>query len=163
MFILKLAKALMLYGAPSHRLESQLVATARVLSVPCQVIHFPGVVLLSFHDRVSKTSETHIVKATTRLMLGKLHRVHMIYRGVMHSQIGVKEGTDQLKALIKSPPIYGTATRCGIAFCCAFIICLSSFGGSFLDAGISGIAGLLLAYLQLAVAKKSVMYANIFE
>ncbi|KAG8934779.1 hypothetical protein FRC01_000460 [Tulasnella sp. 417] len=95
-FILKLARALMLYGAPSHRLESQLVATAKVLSVPAQFIHFPGVVLMSFHDKVAKTSETHIVKATTRLQLGKLHRVHMIYRSVVHSQIGVTEGAARL-------------------------------------------------------------------
>ncbi|KAG8895245.1 hypothetical protein FRB99_000687 [Tulasnella sp. 403] len=162
-FVLKLAKALMLYGAPSHRLESQLVATARVLAVPCQVIHFPGVVLLSFHDKVAKTSETHIVKATTRLMLGKLHTVHMIYRGVVHSEIGVQEGTDKLTKLIKAPPAYPTLVRCAIAFCCATIICLTSFGGSVLDALVAGWAGATLAYLQLHAVKRSVMYANIFE
>ncbi|KAG9049344.1 hypothetical protein FS837_010558 [Tulasnella sp. UAMH 9824] len=141
-FVLKLARALMLYGAPSHRLESQLVATAKVLSVPAQVIHFPGVVLLSFHDKVAKTSETHIVKATTRLQLGKLHRVHMIYRSVVHSQIGVTEGTEQLAKLIRAPP---------------------DFGGSFLDAAVAGCAGGILAYLQLHAVKRSVLFANIFE
>lgn len=162
-FVLKLARALMLYGAPSHRLESQLVATAKVLSVPAQVIHFPGVVLLSFHDKVAKTSETHIVKATTRLQLGKLHRVHMIYRSVVHSQIGVTEGTEQLAKLIRAPPEYPVRLRCVFAFCCAFVICLSSFGGSFLDAAVAGCAGGILAYLQLHAVKRSVLFANIFE
>ncbi|KAG8954363.1 hypothetical protein FRC04_011689 [Tulasnella sp. 424] len=162
-FILKLARALMLYGAPSHRLESQLVSTAKVFSVPAQVIHFPGVVLLSFHDKVAKTSETHIVKATTRLQLGKLHRVHMIYRSVVHSQIGVAEGTEQLAKLIKAPPEYPVRLRCVFAFCCAFVICLSSFGGSFLDAGVAGCAGAVLAYLQLHAVKRSVLFANIFD
>ncbi|KAG9018949.1 hypothetical protein FRB90_007940 [Tulasnella sp. 427] len=162
-FILKLAQALMLYGAPSHRLESQLAATGKVLSVPLQVIHFPGFVLISFHDKIAKTSETHIVKATTRLQLGKLHRVHMIYRSVVHSQIGVKEGTEQLSKLIKAPTEYSVRMRCLFAFCCAFVICLSSFGGSFLDAGVAGCAAAGLAYLQLHAVKRSVLFANIFD
>lgn len=162
-FILKLAHALTLYGAPSHRLESQLSATAKVLSVPADVIHFPGVVLISFHDKVAKTSETHLVKASTRLQLGKLHAVHMVYRSVVHSQMGVAEGTEQLAKLIKSPAEYPLRLRCLFAFCCAFLICLSSFGGSVLDAGVAGCAGGVLAYLQLHAANKSTLYANVFE
>lgn len=153
----------MLYGAPSHRLESQILATARVLALPAQVIIWPGVALISFQDKVAKTSETHIVKVTTRLMLGKLHAVHKIYRSVVHSQIGVEEGTERLSALLKAPPIYPKIARCSIAFAAAFIICLLSFGGSVIDAAVAGCAGFLLAYLQLYAAPRSTAFANVFE
>ena len=54
-FILKLAKALMMFGAPSHRLESQLNATAAVLEVDCQVMHLPGIVIATFtHPETGK-------------------------------------------------------------------------------------------------------------
>ncbi|KAG8929379.1 hypothetical protein FRC02_005683 [Tulasnella sp. 418] len=162
-FILKLSRALMLYGAPSHRLESQLTATAKVLQVNCQIVHFPGIVVLSFDGKGKVPSETHVVKATTRLMLGKLHSVHTIYRAVMHGEIGVSEGTSRLKKLMVSGPAYSTGIRCFIAFCSASIISPLAFGGSILDASISGCAGAILAYLQLHAVKRSMMYANVFE
>ncbi|KAG8885494.1 hypothetical protein FRB97_000818 [Tulasnella sp. 331] len=162
-FVLRLAKALMLYGAPSHRLESQLIATSRILAVPVQVIIWPGVALISFTDKASRTSETHIVKVTTRLMLGKLHAVHEIYRSVMHSQIGVEEGTLRLSNLLKSPSAYSKVARCFFAFCCAFVICVQAFGGSVIDAAVAGCAGFLLAYLQLFAAPKSSAFRNVFE
>ena len=37
-FILRLARAQMMFGAPSHRLESQIQQTAAVLDMKCQVI-----------------------------------------------------------------------------------------------------------------------------
>lgn len=49
-FILKLAKALMTFGAPSHRIESQLSSVASVLDVDAQFVHLPSVVIASFGD-----------------------------------------------------------------------------------------------------------------
>lgn len=54
-FIMKLSRALMMFGAPSHRLEAQLQATARVLDVPLQVVYLPGLMLFSFGDPESHT------------------------------------------------------------------------------------------------------------
>lgn len=59
-FILKLARALMMMGAPSHRLEAQLQATARVLDINCQMVYIPGVMLVSFGDPATHTSETKV-------------------------------------------------------------------------------------------------------
>jgi hypothetical protein len=49
-FILKLAKALMAFGAPSHRIEAQLNAIADVLDVDGHFIHLPAIVIASFGD-----------------------------------------------------------------------------------------------------------------
>ncbi len=45
-FILKLARALMMFGSPTHRLETQIQATARVLDINAQVVYLPNIMLM---------------------------------------------------------------------------------------------------------------------
>ncbi|KAF8592655.1 DUF1212-domain-containing protein [Ramaria rubella] len=162
-FILRLARALMYFGAPSHRIESQLVSVSRTLEVDAQFVHMPSIVICSFGDQDTKTSETHFVKAGGRLMLGKLHNVHDVYRSVVHGHMDAKEGCSHLSRLLRSPPLYSIPLRCLFAFLCCFAICPMAFGGSLSDAFISGLGGALLCFLQLVVAHKNAMYADVFE
>jgi uncharacterized membrane protein YjjP (DUF1212 family) len=162
-FVLRLAKALMTFGAPSHRIESQLEATATVLEVDAQFIHLPSVIITSFGNTDNQTSDTHFVRANGRLALGKLHNVHQVYRQVVHDEISAEEGTVILIKLMKEGPLYGLKTRCIIAFGCCALICPLAFGGSFLDMWVAGVGGAVLCFLQLHAANKSAMYANVFE
>lgn len=60
-FILKLARAFMMFGAPSHRLEAQIQATARVLELPhCSAMYLPGVLLVNFGDPATCTSDIKV-------------------------------------------------------------------------------------------------------
>lgn len=67
-FIMKMARAFMMFGAPSHRLEAQMQATARVLEINCQVIYIPGVMLLSFGDAATHTSDIKVRKTRPSLL-----------------------------------------------------------------------------------------------
>ena len=162
-FILRLAKALMYFGAPSHRIESQLASVSRTLEIDAQFVHMPSIVICSFGDQETRTSETHFVKAGGRLMLGKLHNVHDVYRSVVRGHMDAKEGGMHLSHLLRSPPLYSIPMRCFFAFLCCFSICPMAFNGSLSDATISGLGGALLCFLQLVVAHKNAMYADIFE
>lgn len=162
-FLLKLARALMTFGAPSHRIESQLVAAARIIEVEAEFIHLPGIIICSYGDQELGGSETHFVKCGGRLALGSLHKVHLIYRSVVHDDISAKQAAEQLEALLKAPPPYTTLFRCFLAFCLSALICPLAFGGSFVDMWLAGLAAFLLCYLQLCVAQKSALYANVFE
>ena len=162
-FLLKLAKALMTFGAPSHRIESQLVAAARILEVEAEFIHVPGVIICSFGDQDLGCSETHFVKCGGRLALGALHKVHGIYRSVVHDELSAKRATSELDSLLKAPPVYSILFRCALAFFLAALICPLAFGGSFADMWIAGFGAFFLAVLQLNVVTKSAMYANVFE
>ncbi|EJD53485.1 hypothetical protein AURDEDRAFT_53220 [Auricularia subglabra TFB-10046 SS5] len=153
----------MRYGAPSHRLESQLAAAARILEVDAQFMHMPSVVIANFGDGEERCSETHFIKAPQGLSLGKLHNVHIIYRRVMHHEIGAVEGTQLLDNTLRSPPIYGIQLRIFIAFLLTFLICPLAFHGSLVDALISGCGGAVLCWLQLHVAQSNPLYANVFE
>ncbi|KAJ9124608.1 hypothetical protein QFC24_003401 [Naganishia onofrii] len=67
------------FGSPSHRLEAQIQATARVLELNCQVVYLPGTCLVSFGDDATHTSETKFLKQATGLDLQKLLATHHIY------------------------------------------------------------------------------------
>lgn len=162
-FILKLARALMLFGAPSHRIESQLNATAAVLEVDAQFIHFPGIVIAAFGDIDKHTSETHFVKSSSALVLGQLHAVHTVYRQVVHDEVGVEEGAEELSRLLKEPPCYKVWQRIILAGATCWVIAPLSFGGSFVDAFVAAAYGCGLTFLNLHVARKNAMYSNIFE
>ncbi|KAJ7682655.1 DUF1212-domain-containing protein [Mycena polygramma] len=135
-FLLKLARALMTFGAPSHRIESQLIAAARILEVEAEFIHLPGVIICSFGDQELGCSETHFIKCGGRLSLGALHDVHVIYRSVVHDEISAKEAAVKLEDLMNAPPLYSIFVRCLLAFALSALICPLAFGGSFVDIAI---------------------------
>lgn len=162
-FILVLAQTLLAFGAPSHRIESQLQSAADILQVDVAFVHMPNLVLANLMDRGTVVSETRFVRAGGRIALTALHRVHLVYRDVLHDKVGVREGTDRLRRLLRARPIYPNWVRCVYAFVCASIICTTAFGGSLLDMFISGAGASVLQFLGLNVATKSAMYANVYE
>ena len=153
----------MTFAAPSHRLESQLNATAKVLDVDAQFIHFPSIVIAAFGDIDSQTSVTHFVKAGGGLALGRLHRVHIIYRMVVHDEMSVEDGTAELSHLLKKRPHYSLIPRIILAMVCSGVITPLAFGGSLIDALAASLCGGFLAFLQLHVASKNDLYSNVFE
>jgi uncharacterized membrane protein YjjP (DUF1212 family) len=162
-FILRLAKALLMFGAPSHRIESQLVAASTLLDCKAAFVHIPNIIIVSFGDSEDSSFQTTFVRAGGRIALTSLARVHDIYRDVLHDKIGAEAGTEALKKLLHAPPIYPLIVRCGLAFVCASIICIIGFGGAVVDMFISGACASLLQYLGLSAASKSSMYANVYE
>ena len=161
--MIKLARALMTFGAPSHRIESQLNAAARILEVQAEFIHLPSVIICSFGEQDTGTSETHFVRSTGRLNLGALHKLHVVYRSVLHDELSAKDACDEIDILLSKGPIYSTLLRCIFAFWLAVLICPLAFGGSFVDMWFSGLSGFVLAFLQIYVASKSALYASVFE
>lgn len=153
----------MTFGAPSHRIESQLAATAFVLEMDAQFIHFPGIVIASFGDSNSRTSESHFIKASSGLDLGKLHRVHNIYKDVVHDEMDAAEATRQIHALLRAPNEYGRWSTLFMTFLSCGLIAPMGFSGSILDGVAAGLLGTLLGFLEVSVHSKNTMYSNIFE
>ena len=153
----------MTFGAPSHRIESQLVAAARILEINAEFIHLPGVIICCFGDNDTMTSETHFVKGVGGLALGNLHKVHLIYRAVLHDEISARKATQQLEELLSAEPIYPFWVRCLLSFFLSVLICPLAFGGSFLDMWVAGCGAFVLCYFRFNVATKSTIYNNVFE
>ena len=105
-YLLKLCKALMWYGAPTHRLEEYMTMSARVLETDGQFLYMPGCMIVSFDDVSTHTTEVKLVKVQQGVDLGKLKDVHEIYKEVVHDVIGVEEATQRLDAIMNAKPKY---------------------------------------------------------
>lgn len=126
---MKLARALMMFGSPSHRLETQIQATAKVLEINAQVVYLPGTMLISFGDDATHTSETKFLKQATGLDLGKLLATHNLYWNVVHDKMSVEQASKDLDVLMTSPVYYNWWQTLIIgAFCSAFITVIGFYG-----------------------------------
>ncbi|KAK4055809.1 pheromone-regulated protein prm10 [Microbotryomycetes sp. JL221] len=161
-FIMKLARAFMMFGAPSHRLEAQMQATARVLELNCQVIYIPGVMLLSFGDSATHTSEVKFLKQANGLDLGKLRSTYQCYYQVIYDQISVTDASIELDRLMTAPPRYNLWQNMLIGACASAFIQPSAFYGSFIDCLMAAPLGALLVFVQVMVSRND-LYSSLFE
>ncbi|TVY25073.1 Pheromone-regulated membrane protein [Lachnellula hyalina] len=162
-YLFKLCKALMSYGAPTHRLEEYMKMSARVLEIDGQFLYFPGCMIISFDDAATHTTEVKLVKSVQGVNLGKLKDVWDIYKEVVHDVIGVEEATQRLIDIIEARPkhnpwllvlVYGFASATVAPF---------AFEGRLIDLPIAFLLGCILGFLQLIVAPRSELYSNVFE
>lgn len=78
-FLLKFARAMMMFGGPSHRLQAQIQSTARVLDLEVSCMYLPDVVLISFDDSSTGTSNIKFIRQGSTLDLGKLSDAFLLY------------------------------------------------------------------------------------
>ncbi|KAL1297279.1 hypothetical protein AAFC00_004834 [Neodothiora populina] len=162
-YLLKLCKALMQYGAPTHRLEEYMKMSARVLEIDAQFLYIPGSMIMSFDDQSTHTTEVKLVKVAQGLDLGKLADTHEVYKEVVHDRLGVEEATKRLEEVMKKPnkhnkwaliPVYGLASAAVGPF---------AFNARAIDLPIAFFLGCIVGFLQLIVTPRSDLYANVFE
>lgn len=147
-FIITLARALLLFGSPSHRVEPQLVSTASLFQLPAQFVHSPGCVQIAFGKPEKNASETILVKSDVGLDLGRIQAVHSAYRAVVRDEISATEGFERLNIILNQPPLYSRKTNLLLTFVQFFVLCGSSFSGSFLDMCISSILSIFVFFAQ---------------
>ncbi|KAI4085937.1 MAG: hypothetical protein LQ344_007998 [Seirophora lacunosa] len=162
-YLMKMCRALMNYGAPTHRLEEQMRMSARVLEIEGQFLYIPGCMIISFDDSRTHTTEVKIVRTNQAIDLGKLREVHEIYKETLHDMIGVEEAMERLDAVLQRKqlydrwllvPVYGLASACVGPF---------AFGARPIDLPVAFFLGCCLGIMQLILAPKSELYSNIFE
>ncbi|KAI1269423.1 DUF1212-domain-containing protein [Xylariaceae sp. FL1019] len=162
-YIIKMCKALMLYGAPTHRLEEYLTMSARVLEIDGQFLYLPGCMIISFDDKTTHTTEVKIVRTNQGIDLKKLKDVHEIYKSVLHDCYSVDDAVEQLNTIMNAVDSYPAWVRT-IAFGLASAsVAPFAFGGRFVDMGFCAVLGLMVGALQMFVAPRSALYNNIFE
>lgn len=162
-FILRLGRALMLFGAPSHRLEEYLKMTARVLEIDGQFLYMPGCMLVAFGDATTHTSETKLIRCVQGLNLTKLDATHIIYKEVVHDLMGLEEASAHIDNLLKSKSVYPWwLATVFFALASASIGCFS-FGGHWRDIPIILLLSLMVGFLQNWAQPRSDLYANVFE
>ncbi|OBZ72872.1 hypothetical protein A0H81_06707 [Grifola frondosa] len=161
-FILKLARAMMMFGGPTHRLQAQIQSTAKVLDIELSCMYLPDVMLISFDDSSTSTSNMKFIRQGSALDIGKLQNAHEIYWKVIHDEISVKDASVEMDELMRKPPLYKNWQIVLIGGFCSASICSVSFNGSFIDSLISFPLGCILIVIQLFAARNE-LYSNVFE
>ncbi|KAG0334117.1 hypothetical protein BG000_008613 [Podila horticola] len=161
-YILRLAKSMIKYGAPSHRLEDAIDYSARHLELNLQCVYLPNVMIVAFTDYETHTSETHLLKIAADLDMYKCALVHQVHKMVTHESMPVEEAIMKLEAINSEKdtnPRWATILAYATAgFCTAPMF----FNGSWVDAGVGFLLGGAVG-LMVWLAEKVPSYARICE
>ena len=160
-FIIEIARCLLAFGAPAHRLESQLTRAAKVLNIQAELLLLPNVVFISFHG--NQGSGLHIIKKIGNISLSQLRDSQHIYQRVVSLEATPEQGWRSLMVVQHRRLPYSEQIRCLIAFLCGATITILAFHGSFLDAMIAGGAQGCLAFLNFYMIGTEPIVARIFE
>jgi uncharacterized membrane protein YjjP (DUF1212 family) len=161
-YIIRMCRALMLFGAPTHRLEEYLAATAKVLDINSQFLYIPGCMIISFDDVLTHTAEVKIVRTAQGVNLGKLKDTHEIYKEVLHDVISLDEALSRLEEVINAKdrhPVWLNVLMYGLASAAVSVF----FKARLIDMGPIFVLGTLLGVLQLVVSPLSKTYSTVFE
>ncbi|KAJ3810044.1 DUF1212-domain-containing protein [Lentinula aff. lateritia] len=161
-FICKLARSMMMFGGPAHRLTSQIQATARVLDIELSCMYLPDVMLISFEDSSTGTSLIKFIKQGSVLNIGKLGEGYTIYWKVIHDDLSVSDASAALDKLMRRPPQYKWWHLMLTGGFCSAAICTVSFAGSFIDSVAVFPLGAILVGIQL-LSVRNELYSNVFE
>ncbi|KAI9035778.1 threonine/serine exporter family protein [Aspergillus affinis] len=163
-YIIRLCRALMKYGAPTHRLEEYMQMTANVLRVQGQFMYLPGCMIMSFDDPLTHTAEVKVVSVVPGLDLGRLAMTHNVYKKVMHGKLEVDRAILDLDELMKRKNRYHKPWVMVILSGLASVaVGPWGFNARPIDMPIIFLLGCLLGILQHVLAPASAMYSNVFE
>lgn len=161
-YIIRMCRTLMLFGAPTHRLEEYLAATAKVLEINSQFLYIPGCMIISFDDVLTHTAEVKIVRTAQGVNLGKLKDTHEIYKEVLHDVISLDEALARLDEVINAKDRHNV-WLCVVMYGLASAAVSVFFKARLIDMPIIFVLGSLLGLLQLVVAPLSKTYSTVFE
>lgn len=162
-FILKLAHALMEFGAPMHKIDEQLLACADFFQVPSQFVLLNTVIIVVFKHEDGSHSHTHFIQRPQGLSLAQLRATHAVYTDVVEDQnLTASEGTEQLDHIMKHPQSFGYFWKLWFAFLAGAAIAPMGFSGSIADSLIAGALSCIVQAIQL-LGDGDILFVGIME
>ncbi|GJJ79110.1 hypothetical protein EMPS_11469 [Entomortierella parvispora] len=160
-FLIMVAKALILYGAPSHRIEETCALLARKMDVDASFALLPGLMTISFSDPETHTSDTRHLRCTQGMDMYKLSKVYTIAMSVLHGG-SIEAANKDLDVVTLEPGYYPVWVTVASWMGAAAFVAPLAFNGSWLDTALAGLCGLIVGLLGVVAAKFPV-YGNVFE
>ncbi|GJJ69694.1 hypothetical protein EMPS_02042 [Entomortierella parvispora] len=161
-YVLRLARAMIKYGAPSHRLEDAVDHTARTLELNLQCVYLPNVMIVAFTDYETHTSETHLLKCPAGLDMYKFAQVHQVLKMVTHASMPVEEAIMKLDAINTEKDLWPRWANILSYALASFCTAPMFFKGSWVDAGVSFAIGATVGLMNW-LSEKVPSYAHIVE
>ncbi|OQD73166.1 hypothetical protein PENDEC_c016G00338 [Penicillium decumbens] len=162
-YIMQLCRALMKYGAPTHRLEEYMMMTSNVLEIKAQFMYIPGCMFMSFDDPLTRTAEVKIIRVVQGLDLSRLAETHNVYKNVVHDVISVEDATNDLDQIMQRKPLYNRWTKVLLTGLSSVAVGPYSFSARPIDLPIIFLLGSLVGFMQHILAPSSATYSNVLE
>ncbi|GLA17497.1 hypothetical protein AnigIFM62618_004637 [Aspergillus niger] len=163
-YMIQLCRALMKFGAPTHRLEEYMQMTAYRLRVHGQFMYIPGCMIISFDDPLTRTAEVKLVRTTHGLDLGRLGDIHNCYKNVLHGRLSPDEALPVMDDLLtRKSRIHQAWLLVLLSGLASVAVGPWAFSARPVDMPIIFVLGCLLGTLQYVLAPRSALYSNVFE
>ncbi|KAG0325210.1 hypothetical protein BGZ99_000924, partial [Dissophora globulifera] len=160
--LIRLCKSFIRYGAPSHRIETAMETMCKTFGVDGSFAFLPGLMMISFGDPDTHTSETHLIKCAQGFDVGRLAKVHKIVRALVNGDVDPGEALTTLKAISSEMPLYNTWIFLLCSALCSGLAAPILFGGSWFDMLASMGLGTVVGLTTLLANKHSI-YSSVFE
>lgn len=162
-YIIQLCRVLMLYGAPTHRLEEYLHSTAMFLEIKAQFLYIPCCMLITFDQDTTQMGNVRIVREDEGINLGKLADIDEIHKDLNQSVISVDVGVERLNAVLTAKEELGPWLRVLFYGLTSVTVAPFSFHARFIDLPCCFTLGCLVGWLKLIAAPNSRAYRNVYE
>jgi uncharacterized membrane protein YjjP (DUF1212 family) len=159
-FVIKLGRALHIYGAPAHRLEGAMTELTRRLGYDGRFFSMPTGIFASIESPDEKRVEMIRIEGS-ELDLGKLSDLTDVANAVIRGERTFDEGSVDVDLILDAPPRYG-AVLTTFAFAVTSPVVSRFFGAGAKEVLISVFAGLAVGLLALAAPKISAV-ARLFN
>ncbi|KAG0197362.1 hypothetical protein BGX33_000721 [Mortierella sp. NVP41] len=160
--LIRLCKSLIRYGAPSHRIELAMEAMCRTFGIDGSFAFLSGLMMISFGDSDTHTSETHLIKCAQGFDMGRLAKVNKIARAVVCGDLEPTEALGELKAINNEKSPYGIWVMLASFAVSSGLIAPLVFKGSWYDMLAGMGLGSVVGLTSLLASRYSV-YSNVFE
>ncbi|KAG0175728.1 hypothetical protein DFQ30_000057 [Apophysomyces sp. BC1015] len=163
LFLIRLSKALIACGAPSHRLDHCVQCIRKKLNMEAQFGYFPGFLIVSFGDPESLVAHVQLIKVDSSLDLHQLTRIYEVFESVLCDEITVQDASEALNPILQAEPVYPLWM-----ILAAHAVASSSsmplfFSGTALDMLIGLALGLILAIGTTHVSRRVTRFSSIFD
>ncbi|KAI8353231.1 hypothetical protein BD560DRAFT_336851 [Blakeslea trispora] len=144
-FLRKLCRALMHYGCPAHRLEYAMRQVSRTLAVDAEYVYFPSIMLITFIDSTTHTTDTHFIRQAQAFEMHRLQDIHRLEKLVTHGEVTVDEALEFIDKVASQPAIYPMWLHPFVYALAAFAGCILFFGGRWKEGGICAALSMVFA------------------
>ena len=147
-FVLRLGRALHIYGSSADALEQALQAMSERLGLEANFFTTPTSIFAAFGP--PERQHTHLIRVYPGdVDLGKLARLDAVSRDVEQGRLSVVEGSVRIEAIMALPPISRPIVRV-LAYGLASAAVCRILGGGLNELVVAGFAGLLTGVISLA-------------
>ena len=150
-FVLRLGRALHIYGIPAHRLEEVMGKAAEKLGLQGQFFSTPTAIFASF-GRQDEPGAILMRVTPGEVNLGKIAELDDVTTSVLRGALDPAEGSKRIDRILAEPHHYGAAIT-AIAFSLASASASRFLGGGLKEIAASALIGLVIGLLSLFVGK----------